>query len=216
MRGGKLVIIELCVVVLALGCHKSATKTSAKASAGGSAKANTKAPAAKTAEVNPCTVLTEKMVRSAVGLAPSIKVTQRHSNTLHEACFYQWKNPDYDPMKAMRQAGAQLAKGKKGKLGPGAMSPVFQVEYIPGSTWPDTAAAQKAFKTSQRQLPGHDSGKVAVSGVGDEAMWTASSRHLSWRDKMQLSFIVVRLGKPDATQLDVAKKLALDVTAARK
>lgn len=212
MRGGKLVVIELCVVVSALGCHKSAAKAETKANA----KASAKAPAAKTAKVNPCTVLTEKMVRSAVGLAASVKVTQRHSNTLHEACFYQWKNPDYDPMKAMRQAGAQAAKGHKATLAPGAMNPVFMAEYIPGSTWPNVAAAQKAFKTSQRQLPGHDSHKVAVSGVGDEAMWTGSSRHLSWRDKTRLSFIVVRLGKPDATQLAVAKKLAADVMTTRK
>ncbi len=223
MQRAKVVLV--CSVGLALtGCDGSNGDESPSGSAPPPQleAAPASAPAAGQPGVNGCEELTDAMVRRAAGLADDVKLVARPRHDAHGGCYYQWDNPDYDLAAAMR-AGSQLVSGKAPEpSGKDLTHPKFMVGYLRGATYPDAAAAEKAFEQSQFHLPGMSatgqgaqSQPVPVRGVGDSAMWTASNPHIAVRDGRRLFFVNVRIGNRSAEQQrDIAEQLARDLVAA--
>jgi len=181
------------------------------------------------AEIDPCTILDETMVRSHFDLAEATVSFRLSSSTRHPLCTANWPKPNAEQIKAEMQAKMQeyMLAAARGET---VQMPSFKTDdevtlTLNSPSFESAAQAASAYASAMRVLaegikdkndpsapPKFQYDTVPVQGVGDQASWVPGLSQLSVQNGRHLFHVGVRVGDPNVNQ-ETAKAMAEEIAA---
>jgi hypothetical protein len=181
------------------------------------------------AEIDPCTVLDEKLVRSHLDVGDAVVSFRLSSSTRHPLCAASWPKPDAEQIKRDMQAKmteymTAAARGEKVDM------PSFKLENeasltLNSPSFESAENAASAFDSAMRVLeqgvrdknnpdapPQFQYDTHSVAGVGDRASWTPGLSQISVQSGRHLFHVRVSVGDPQVNQ-EAAKAMAREIAA---
>lgn len=181
------------------------------------------------AEIDPCTILDDAMVRSHFELAGATVSFRLSSSTRHPLCTATWPKPNAEQIKADMQAKMQeymlaTARGERVQM------PSFKTDdevtlTVNSPSFESAGQAADAFASAMRVLaegikdkndpsapPKFQYDTVPVQGVGDQASWAPGLSQLTVQSGRHLFHAGVRVGDPKVNQ-ETAKAMAKQIAA---
>lgn len=181
------------------------------------------------AEIDPCTVLDEKLVRSHLDVGEAAVSFRLSSSTRHPLCAASWPKPDAEQIKRDMQAKmteymTAAARGEKVDM------PSFKLENEVSLTLnsPSFASAEEAagaYDSAMRLLeqgvrdknnpdapPQFQYETHSVAGVGDRASWAPGLNQISVQSGRHVFHVRVAVGDRQVNQ-ETAKAMASEIAA---
>lgn len=219
MRLHQLILLGACSAFL-LGCGEKApedamvvdvTQPAETAGASISALKERAQRARSDADINPCDLLSDDIIRSRFDSAASADISRRLSDySVHPMCVVTWPKPDAAEIEA-RTAAAMSDYLQRKMRGEKVQMPSFATEDEVTLTlfqpqFEDNASAiasfDQAMSVLQRGIKGKagdvevsfQSNVTPVTGIGDKATWSAGMRQVSVVQRRRIYYVTVNTG----------------------